>query len=458
MSELKRCPGEMTRRGLMRSTMAASLGYVLGRHYIPSAWAAEDKKKAPGDKPSGTVPEYVVAKGKCQRVILCWMGGGPSHLDTFDPKPGTKQSGGVNGVEAADGLQISEKLPKLAKLGGKYMTVLRGVHSKEGDHGQASHMMHTGYREQAGVSFPSLGSIVCAESKDGPSSELPSYVAINGQGGGAGFYGAQYAPFSVSAGNQIPDLTMGGDRGGYMRRGKGDTGSMTSSDSAMKARRDLLDGLDKYYGGQTGAPLAVEHQKTYERAIKLATSPLTKLFECKGTEASHYGMSGFAKACYVAKQLVSKGGVRFVEIDRGGWDTHANNDTATKANCDDIDNPMAKLIEELAYDGLLSTTMVIWMGEFGRTPDINASGGRDHYPRCYSVMLAGGGVKGGQFVGKSNPSGHEPEGSGISVPDMFHTICEACGIDATKVRESADGRPIQVADRGSKLIPGVFGA
>lgn len=448
MSVPFRCPGEMSRRGLIRSTFAASLGYTLGRNYIPSAWAAEDKKKGSGggggnDKPSGPVPEYVVAKGRCQRVILCWMGGGPSHLDTFDPKPGTKESGGVGGVQAADGLQISEKLPKLAKSAGKYMTVLRGVHSKEGDHGQASHVMHTGYREQPGVAFPSLGSIVCAEAKDGPQSELPSYVAINGSGGGAGFYGAQYAPFSVGAGQSIPNLTMEG--GG------------PKSKSALEARRQLLDGLDKYYGGQTGSPLAIEHQKTYDRAVKLATSPLTKLFECKGTEASHYGMSGFAKACYVAKQLVSKGGVRFVEIDRGGWDTHANNDDATKANCADIDQPMARLIEELAADGLLSTTMVIWMGEFGRTPTINANGGRDHYPRCYSVMLAGGGVKGGQFVGKSNATGHEPE-VGISVPDMFHTLCEGCGIDATKVRESADGRPIQVADRGSKLIPGVFGA
>ena len=443
----QKCSGEVTRRGLIRSTMAASLGYALGRNYIPSAWAAEDKKKtgaAKDDAPTGKVPEYVVAKGQCKRVILCWMGGGPSHLDTFDPKPGTKESGGVNGVQAADGLQISEKLSKLAKSAGKYMTVLRGVHSKEGDHGQASHVMHTGYREQAGVSFPSLGSIVCAEAKDGPQSELPSYIAINGGGGGPGFYGAAYAPFSVGAGQQIPDLTMGG------------TGP--KSKSALEARRALLDGLDKYYGGRTGSPLAIEHEKTYDRAIKLATSPLTKLFEVKGNESAHYGTSGFAKACYVAKNLVSKGGVKFVEIDRGGWDTHAMNDDATKKNCDDIDNPMARLIEELAYDGLLSSTMVIWMGEFGRTPTINANGGRDHYPRCYSVMLAGGGVKGGQFVGKSNATGHEPEGGGISVPDMFHTICEACGIDATKVRESADGRPIQVADRGSKLIPGVFGA
>lgn len=441
------CSGPVSRRGLIKSTMAASLGYVLGRNYIPAAWAADDKKGknpntgSPNDKPSGPVPDYVVAKGKAQRVILCWMGGGPSHLDTFDPKPGTKQSGGFEkGVQAADGLLISEKLPKLAKAGGKYMCVMRGVHSKEGDHGQASHVMHTGYREQAGVAFPSLGSIVCAEAKDGPQSELPSYVAINGGGYGPGFYGASYAPFSIGAGQAIPDLhpAMGAKN--------------------MAQRRQLLDGLDKYYGARTGASLAVEHQKTYDRAVKLANSPLSKLFETsKGDKSDSYGTSGFAKACYVAKQLVAKGGVKFVEIDRGGWDNHVNVDEATRKNCEDLDNPMAKMVEELAADGLLSSTLIIWMGEFGRTPDINANAGRDHYPRCYATMLMGGGVKGGQFVGKSNATGHEPE-VGISVPDMFATICEVCGIDSTKVRESADGRPIQVADRGSKPVPGVFGA
>ncbi len=439
------CPGPVSRRGLIKSTMAASLGYVLGRNYIPAAWAADKKGKdkdtspSPDNIPTATGSDYVVAKGKAQRVILCWMGGGPSHLDTFDPKPGTKQSGGVGAVQAADGLQISEKLPKLAKSAGKYMSVLRGVHSKEGDHGQASHVMHTGYREQSGVQFPSLGSIVCAEAKDGPQSELPSYVAINGGGYGPGFYGASYAPFSIGAGQPIPDLHP------------------AAGAKNMVERRSLLDNLDKYYGSRTGAPLAVEHNKVYDRAIKLANSPLAKLFETtKGDKSDSSGTGGFAKACYVAKNLVSKGGVKFVEIDRGGWDTHAMNDDATRKNCEDIDTPMAKLIEDLNADGLLGSTLIMWMGEFGRTPDINANGGRDHYPRCYAAMMLGGGVKGGQFVGKSNATGHEPE-VGISVPDMFASICEICGIDATKVRESADGRPIQVADRGAKAVTAVFG-
>ena len=436
------CPGPISRRGLIKHSIAASLGYMLGRSFIPSAWAADDKGaalKGTGVGP-GAGSGYVAAKGKAKNVILLWMAGGPSHIDTFDPKPGTKESGGVKGIEAADGLQLSEKFPKLATQG-RHLCVLRGVSSKEGDHNNATHLMHTGYREQSGVQFPSMGSIVCAEAKDGPRSELPSYVAINGGGGGPGFYGAAYGPFSVGAGQPIPDLKS------------------PMPDQVIDSRRDLLDKLDNHYAGMTGAPLAMEHRLTYERAVKLSRSPLAKLFETKGEEknAMAYGESGFAKACYVAKRLVAKGGVRFVEITQGGWDTHAKNDESTKSLCNQIDQPMARMIEELQADGLLESTLIIWMGEFGRTPEINPGGGRDHYPRCFSIALAGGGVKGGQAIGKSTAGGHEPDGKAIVIPDFMYSVCDACGIDPTHIRDSADGRPIQVVDRGAKPVPGIFG-
>jgi len=436
------CNGPVSRRGLIKSTLAASLGYALGRNFIPAAWAADDKKAGAKEPIISAGPAYIPAKGKAKHVILMWMGGGPSHLDTFDPKPGTPQSGGLGAIEAADGVTISERFPLLAKQG-KHLCVVKGMTSREGDHGQASHLMHTGYREQSGVSFPSLGSIVCAEAKDGPMSELPSYVAINGGGGGPGFYGAAYGPFSVGAGQGIPDLKA------------------PMGDGVVDARRELLKGLDQYYASLNNAPLAKEHWSTYERAIKLSRSPLSRLFEIKGEDtakAAAYGTSGFARACYVAKQLITKGGVRFIEIDQGGWDMHANVDLSAKGMCGTIDQPFARLVEELAAEGLLESTLIIWAGEFGRTPDINGGAGRDHYPRSYAACLVGGGVKGGTQVGKSNASGHEPaDGKGIVVPDFYYSICEACGIDATKIRESADGRPIQVVDRGAKPVPGIFG-
>jgi hypothetical protein len=421
----------------VKSSIAAALGYTLGRTMIPAAWAADDGVVAP----AGPARSYVPAKGKAKNVILLWMAGGPSHLDTFDPKPGTKQSGGVAAIEAADGLQISAKLPKLATQG-KHLCVLRGVTSKEGDHGNASHLLHTGYREQSGVQFPSLGSIVCAEAKDGPKSELPSYVAINGGTYGPGFLGAQYGPFSCYAGQPIPDLKS------------------PWADNIIDERRRYVNELDQYYASMTGAPLAQEHRSTYERAVKLSRSPLAKLFETHGQEKAMaaYGESDFARACFVAKRLVSQGGVRFVEVTQGGWDTHAMNDENTKKLCESIDKPFARLLEELAADGQLESTLVIWMGEFGRTPDINAGGGRDHYPRSFSICLAGGGTKGAQAVGKSNATGHEPDGGkGITIPNFLYSVCDACGIDATKVRDSADGRPIRVTDRGATAVPGIFG-
>jgi hypothetical protein len=431
------CPGPVSRRGLIKNSIAASLAFVLGRKFIPAAWAGE------GDENGLAIvrkrKEYVEAAGQAKHVILLWMNGGPSHLDTFDPKPGTPYAGKIGAIEAAPGFQITERFPLLAKQG-KYLCALRGVHSKEGDHGNATHLMHTGYRETQGVDYPSLGSIVCAEAKDGPRSDLPSYVALNGRGGGAGFYGPAFGPFSLNAGQPIKDVEPPFDQ------------------KAMESRRVLLAELDKNYAQGNGSSLAAAHQQTYERAIRFSRSPLAKLFELnsKEKELANYGDTNFARACYVAKRLVSEGGVRFVEIEQDGWDTHSDQG-AMATNCQTIDRPFARMIEELAVDGLLSQTLIVWMGEFGRTPEVNLSGGRDHYSKSFTICLAGGGVKGGQAVGASNKSGHEPEGKGISIPDFFHTVCDACGIDATKAREANDGRPIRIADRGSKAVPGVFG-
>jgi hypothetical protein len=428
------CPGPVSRRGLIKNSIAASLAFVLGRKFIPTAWAGEEDGLAIGLKKNA----YIEAAGQARHVILLWMNGGPSHLDTFDPKPGTQFAGGVGAIEAAKGFQITARLPQLAKQG-RYLTALRGVYSKEGDHSNATYLMHTGYRQLQGVDYPSLGSIVCAEAKDGPQSDLPSYVALNGRGGGAGFYGPAFGPFAMTAGQAIQDVEPPFEK------------------EKMEARRKFLAELDKNYAQGNGSSLAAAHQQTYERAIRFSRSPLAKLFELnsKEKELAAYGNSSFARGCYVAKRLVTEGGVRFVEVELDGWDTHS--DQGTMANlCSTIDTPFARMIEELAAEGALSQTLIIWMGEFGRTPEVNSSGGRDHYSKAFTIAMAGGGVKGGQAVGATNKSGHEPEGKGISIPDFVHTVCEACGIDATKAREANDGRPIRIADRGSKPVPGVF--
>jgi hypothetical protein len=368
------------------------------------------------------------------------MEGGPSHLDTFDPKPGTKQAGTMRAIEAAKGLQITALLPRVAKMG-KHLCVVRGLHSQEGDHSRGSYLMHTGYRETSGVEYPSLGSIVCAEAIDGPASDLPSYIALNGRGGGPGFYGAKQAPLNVIAGREIPDIHP------------------PLANDQMDTRLAVLDSLNDRFNKNTLSTHAAAHNEMYARAIRFSRSPLSNLLDPKKVDAKHlssYGTSQFARACHTAKRLISDAGVRFIEIEHSGWDIHSDLYNATAKQCTEFDQPVARLIEELAADGLLSKTLIIAMGEFGRTPDISGMG-RGHHPQCFSVMLAGGGVQGGQSVGASNKTGHTPDGEGYSVPDLFHTVCAACGIDGAKFRDSNAGRPIRIADRGSKLIPNIFG-
>ena len=436
------CPGPVSRRGLIKHGIAASLAFTLGRRFIPRAWAAEDGgDSGPVIRRKDESDAYIAAPGRAQHVILLWMNGGPSHLDTFDPKPGTPQSDGLRAIEAAAGLQITANLPKLARQG-RHLCVLRGVTSKEGDHGQASYLLKTGYREQPGVDFPSLGPIVCAEAKGGPACELPGYVALNGRGGRPGFYGSAYLPFSMRAGQAMENVVA------------------PAPEKIIDQRRLLLDQIDRAYAERNGAPLALAHQQTYERAVRFARSPLAHIYEIADRDAARaapYGKSPFGQACFIAKRLIAEANVRFVEIELDGWDTHSKSTEACGKLCETMDAPFARLLEELAADGLLSRTLIVWMGEFGRTPDVNGSGGRDHYPRSFNICLAGGGVLGGQAVGASNKSGHEPDKEAISVADFFHTVCAACGIDAAKMREAADGRPIRIAEKDSKLIPGVFG-
>lgn len=437
----KLCPGPMTRRGLIRHSIAASLGYALGRNFIPSAWAAEEDEGMRIRSRPGAPSEYVVAEGRAQHVVLVWMNGGPAHLDTFDPKPGTRQAGGIAAVEAAKGLQICSYLPRLAKMG-KHLCLLRGVHSQDGDHSRGTYLMHTGYREISGVEYPSLGSIVCAEAKEGPQSDLPGYISLNGRGGGSGFYGAKYSPLSTYAGAEIPNIEP------------------PLPHKLMDSRLAALDVLDSRFAAHTQSEFAETHNEMYGRAVRFSRSSLAKLLDPKSTDAktlSPYGNTSFSRACYTAKRLISEGGVRFIEIEHSGWDIHSNNTYEVARQCSTFDQPLGRLIEELSAEGLLSKTLIIALGEFGRSPDISGGGGRDHYPKCFSIMLAGGGVKGGQAVGSSNKTGHEPTGSGISVPDFFHSVCAACGIDAAKFRDSNEGRPIRIADRGSKLIEGIFG-
>lgn len=375
--------------------------------------------------------------------ILLWMSGGPSQFDTLSPLPGHENGGGIKAIDTAvPGIQISENLPELAKQMNE-VCLLRSLTAKEGSHPRATFLMHTGYIPSAGLKYPELGSNVAAEIGD-PQSELPSFVKIGGRGqgaNGAGFLGVAYDPFVVNAAGSPPEnATVGSTRDRYQRR------------------LGLLDRLEGGFEEAGGAAEVADHRKLYEKAAKMVTSPKMQAFDLareSSATRSRYGGQGFGAACLLARRLLEQG-VTFVEINSGGWDTHQDNQEATKRLCGQIDRPWAALLQDLKERGMLDKTLVIWAGEFGRTPRINARGGRDHYPRAFSAALAGCGVKGGQVIGAVDRSGAAVEKRPIQVNDFFQTICHALEIDAGKERQTSIGRPIKIVDGGQPVLE-VFG-
>jgi uncharacterized protein (DUF1501 family) len=381
---------------------------------------------------------------KTKSCILLWMDGGPSHKDTFDMKPGTKDAGEFKPIKtAAPGIEISEHLPNIAKLMG-HAAILRGMSTGEGAHGRAKVYLHTGYKEGVGgLVYPSLGSIVSKElgNADFP---LPNFVTVGNRSYGAGFLGPKHQPLNVA------DPVRGVE-------------SLKSavSEGQFNNRFTLLEEMEAGFFKQYKADASVDHRTTYERALRLMQSKEAKAFDLDKEPASSkskYGSGRFADGCLLARRLVETG-VKFVEVTLGGWDTHQNNFERVKQLSGQIDTPMSALITDLKERGLLDSTLVVWMGEFGRTPKINTRGdkpGRDHYPKAWSTVLFGGGIKGGQVVSKTDAEGAAVTERPISAVDFMATVCKALGIDYKKMNETPIGRPIGIADRGAKPLEELF--
>jgi hypothetical protein len=375
------------------------------------------------------------AARKAKSCILLWMDGGPSHKDTFDLKPGSKGAGEFKPIKtAAPGIEISEHLPKIAKVM-NHGVVVRGMSTPEGAHPRAKYNLHTGYREgQGGLVYPSLGAIVAAETGN-PEASVPGFVSIGNRSYGAGFLGPKYQPLLV----QDP------------ARGVEDLKAMVG-DSQFDRRVSLLTEMEKAFHGEYRAGAVTDHKTTYERAVRLMHSKEAKAFDLSlepTADKAKYGSGRFAGGVLMARRLVEVG-VPFVEVSLGGWDTHQDNFDRVKSLSGQIDTPVAALVEDLKARGLLDTTLVIWMGEFGRTPNINARGakpGRDHYPRAWSLAMFGGGVKGGRVVGKTDADGAAVVDQKTGTADFLATVCELMGIDHTKKNETSTGRPVSIVDK-----------
>ena len=383
-------------------------------------------------------------KTKTKRCVLLWMDGGPSHKDTFDMKPGTANGGPFEAIKTSvPGIQISEHFPKFAPLM-KHAAILRGMSTGEGAHDRAKYNMHTGYREgQGGVAYPSLGAITAKElgREEFP---LPSFVSIGNRTYGAGFIGTRYQPLVVN------DPTKGVENLKPLVAG-----------SAFDGRVGLLDQMERAFERDYKAGAATAHQTTYDRAVTLMKSKEARAFDLSLESASSrkaYGANRFGEGCLLARRLIETG-VNFVEVALGGWDTHQNNFDRVKSLSATVDSAMSSLVTDLKDRGLLDETLVIWMGEFGRTPKINTRGdkpGRDHYPRAWSTVLVGGGIKGGQVVGKTDKEGATVVDRPINALDFMATVCTALGIDHTKQNTTANNRPIRIVDKGSKVVKELF--
>jgi len=405
--------------------------------------------------------------------ILLWMSGGPSQIDTFDLKPGHKNGGSFKEIDTATpGVKISEHLPKIAKFMDK-MAIIRTLTSKEGDHGRATHLLHTGYLPgTAGLNYPTLGSWV-AKSNTPDELALPAFVSIapyrffSPAAYDSGFLGPQYAPLLIADNAAFGVVAAGGREYDYADalKVKDLEPAGKVSESEINSRIDILGELEKDFSSSRPDTPPRSHRAAYQRAVSLMKTAGRKAFDLheeKDSVREAYGKNLFGQSCLLARRLVEKG-VPFVEVTLGsimgggfGWDTHANNFDLVKQLSGTLDPAWAALMSDLKDRGLLDSTMIIWMGEFGRTPVINPSNGRDHWPNVSAAVLAGGGIKGGQAYGKTSKDGTAIEEKPTSVADLMATIVKGLGIDPDK-SHIANGRPIKIVDKGGAPIKEIVG-
>jgi hypothetical protein len=373
-------------------------------------------------------------------VILLWMAGGPSQFESFDPKPGADTQGPTRAIDtAAPGIRIAEHWQKVAGVTNE-LAIIRSMTGKEGNHGRATYLLHTGYAPSGGIVHPGIGSIVASEL--GPEDfDLPHFVSISGASVGSSFLGVPYAPFVVTDPNRPPDnlrAPVGGER--------------------VKRRLELMKELETPFAKAGAAEQVRDHQALYGQTAQMVLSPRVKAFDLDAEPEklrAAYGRSAFGQGCLMARRLV-EAGVTFVEVQSSGWDTHGKELTTLKGLIPPVDQGTAALLTDLRLRGLLDSTLVIWMGEFGRTPRINLEAGRDHFPEAFNLALAGCGVKGGQAIGATDRLGASVVERPVTVPDLFCTFCRALGLNPRKENQSNVGRPLKLVEEGH-AVKEVFG-
>jgi uncharacterized protein (DUF1501 family) len=372
-------------------------------------------------------------------AILLWLGGGPPTIDMWDMKPGAPTGGPLKPIATTGDLQISERLPLLAQQM-KHLSVVRSMSTREADHDRGRYYMHTGFVPNPSLDYPSYGAVVAHELEEKASElEIPPFVAIGGASEGPGFLGMAYAPFRVDANGQIRDAQM------------------SVPWKRMADRLKLLSALETRFAEERRGSAAEEHAKVLAKTQEMLTSEQMEAFKVRSepqTMQERYGNTNVGRGCLMARRLVEVG-VPFVEVDFGGWDLHQNCFTTLDTKLPELDQAFSALVEDLAQRGLLESTVLLCMGEFGRTPRINGSSGRDHFARAWSAVLGGAAIRGGRAIGRTNADGTSVETEAFSSEDLMATVCQALDISLQTNFTTPSGRPIKIAG-GGRVIQDLF--
>jgi uncharacterized protein (DUF1501 family) len=368
-----------------------------------------------------------------QSIIMLWMAGGPSQLETFDPHPGKAIAAGTGAVATAvKGVQMASGLERTADELGS-IALVRSMVSKEGDHERGTYTMKTGFRPDPTVVHPSIGAVCCHELPVA-GVDIPRHVSIlpglwPARGG---FLGDAYDAFKTGdPAGEVPDTVS------HLPRQR---------DEQRLKHLDVVESA--FARGRRQRALATLHRDTVARARKMMSSEQLGAFDVSKEPLAlrrAYGDTPFGRACLAARRLIEVG-VRCVEVTLDGWDTHANNHALTAKQVAILDPAFSTLVRDLRERGLLERTVVLCTGEFGRTPMVNAVGGRDHWPNGFSLALAGGGIRGGQVIGATDPDGKQSPSSPVTVGDLHATILTAVGIDPRRVNQTPIGRTVRFAE------------
>jgi hypothetical protein len=427
------CTG-VSRRQFLRVGALSALGLSLPTYFRLQGVAAASEA-APAPRRTGV------------NCILLWMQGGPSHIDTFDPKPDAPvEVRGEFGTIPTNhaGVRVSEHLPFIARQFDK-LSLIRGHDPQNGSHGVADHLMMSGHRFNPAMAFPCYGSVVARERgyRDGmfPFVQLGRSIDRRFNGGVGGFLGDQYNPFEVhddpsGAAFRVRDLSLPSD----------------AERVRLERRYSMLGELDSYQQAVENAPPVQARDAFYERAHTLITSPRAKeafdLTRESDRVRDSYGRNSLGQSCLLARRLI-EAGVHFVTVTDGGWDTHQNNFRSLKDRLlPRLDRAYATLLQDLHQRGLLDNTLVVWFGDFGRTPKVNPSAGRDHWSTAGVACMGGGGIKRGEVVGATNAQGEVVVDNPVRPQDLAATIYHALGIPLNTWYRAQDGRPIELVPTG----------